>query len=116
VPKEYLDTKEAEVIEGWRKLYNEELHNLYDCSYKMLLGGSNQKGWDGMGWVGHIRRTRNARKAYTVLVGKKTEGKITFERPKCRWEDNIKRDLKEIGVRMWIRFIRLGIQSSDGLL
>jgi hypothetical protein len=36
------------------------------------------------------------RNAYIVLVGK-PEGKRSLGRPRCRWEDNIKRDLKEIG-------------------
>jgi hypothetical protein len=30
------------------------------------------------------------------LVGK-PEGKRPLERPKCRWEDNIKMDLQEVG-------------------
>jgi hypothetical protein len=32
-----------------------------------------------------------------VLVGK-PEGKRPLGRPRCRWEDNIKMDLQEIGV------------------
>jgi hypothetical protein len=33
--------------------------------------------------------------AYTVLVGKE-EGEIPLGRPTCRWEDNVKIDLREI--------------------
>jgi hypothetical protein len=40
----------------------------------------------------HGRRKRNA---YRVLVGK-PEGKRPLGRPRCRWEDNIKMDLREI--------------------
>jgi hypothetical protein len=34
---------------------------------------------------------------YRVLVGR-PEGKRPLRRPRCRWEDNIKIDLKEIGI------------------
>jgi hypothetical protein len=34
--------------------------------------------------------------AYKILVGK-LEGKRPLGRPKCRWEDNIRMDLREIG-------------------
>jgi len=33
---------------------------------------------------------------YRVLVGK-LEGKRQVGRPRCRWEDNIKMDLQEVG-------------------
>ena len=33
---------------------------------------------------------------YRVLVGK-PEGKRPLGRPRCRWEDNIKTDLQEVG-------------------
>jgi hypothetical protein len=35
---------------------------------------------------------------YRILVGKR-EGKRPLGRPKCRWEDNIKMDLQEVGCR-----------------
>jgi hypothetical protein len=34
--------------------------------------------------------------AYRILVGK-PEGKRPLERPRCRWEDNIKTDHTEVG-------------------
>jgi hypothetical protein len=34
--------------------------------------------------------------AYRILVGK-PEGKIPLGGPRCRWVDNIKMDLREIG-------------------
>jgi hypothetical protein len=37
------------------------------------------------------------RNAYRILVGK-PEGKRTLGRPRCRWVDNIKMDLREIGL------------------
>jgi len=36
------------------------------------------------------------RGVHRVLVGK-PEGKRPLGRPKCRWEDNIKMDLQEVG-------------------
>jgi hypothetical protein len=36
------------------------------------------------------------RGACRVLLGK-PEGKIPFVRPRCRWEDNFKMDLQEVG-------------------
>jgi hypothetical protein len=36
------------------------------------------------------------RRVYTVLVGK-PEGKSPLGRPRCRWEDNTKMDLQEVG-------------------
>jgi hypothetical protein len=37
-----------------------------------------------------------SRGAYRALVGK-PEGRRPLGRPRCRWEDNIKMDLREIG-------------------
>jgi hypothetical protein len=39
--------KRDEVMGGWRKLHNEELHNLYASSSKLEWSG--QGGWDGQG-------------------------------------------------------------------
>jgi hypothetical protein len=48
------------------------------------------------------------RGAYRVLVGK-PEGKIPLGRPKRRWEDNIKVDLKEwTGGMDWNDLARTG--------
>jgi hypothetical protein len=49
-----------------------------------------------MRWVGHVAHGER-RGVYRVLVGI-PEGKIPPGRPKYRWEDNIKMDLKEVGV------------------
>ena len=41
--------------------------------------------------------------AYRVLLGK-PEGKRSLGRPRCRWEDNIRMDLREVGCdpRDWV--------------
>jgi hypothetical protein len=44
------------------------------------------------------------RSVYRVLVGR-PEGKRPLGRPRCRWEDNIKLDLRETGINgaNWIQ-------------
>jgi len=44
----------------------------------------------------HVARMVENRGVYRVLVGK-PEGKRPLGRPGCRWEDNIKMDLQEVG-------------------
>jgi hypothetical protein len=46
--------------------------------------------------AGHVARMGEKRNAYRILVGK-PEGKRPLGRPRRRWEDNIKLDLREIG-------------------
>jgi hypothetical protein len=48
-----------------------------------------------MRWAGHVARMGTKRKAYRILVGK-PEGKRQLGRPRRRWLDNIKIDLREI--------------------
>ena len=47
-------------------------------------------------WAGHVARMEQFRNAYRILVGK-PESKRPLGRPRCRWEDNIKRGLREVG-------------------
>jgi hypothetical protein len=49
-----------------------------------------------MRWAGHVARMGEGRDMYRVLV-RKPEGKRPEGRPGCRWEDNIKMDLQEVG-------------------
>jgi hypothetical protein len=46
-----------------------------------------------MRWAGHVARMGDTRNAYRILVGK-AERKRPLGRPRCRWVDNIKMDLK----------------------
>jgi hypothetical protein len=57
-----------------------------------------------MRWTGHVARMGEDSKVYKVLVGK-PEGKRPLGRPRCRWEDGIRMDLREIGLGGvdWIR-------------
>jgi hypothetical protein len=49
-----------------------------------------------MRWAVHVARMIEKRNAYRILV-EKAEGKRPLGRPKRRWEDNIKMDLRGIG-------------------
>jgi hypothetical protein len=46
----------------------------------------------------------------------KPEGKRPLGRPRHRWEDGIRIDLREIGLEVWIGFDWLRIDTGDGLL
>jgi hypothetical protein len=49
-----------------------------------------------MRWAGHVALLGEKRNAYRILVGKPEE-KSPLGRPRHRWEDNIRMDLREIG-------------------
>jgi hypothetical protein len=55
------------------------------------------------------------RGAYRALVGK-LEGRRPLERPRRRWEDNIKMDLREVGWGKWTRPIWPWLKTGGGLL
>jgi hypothetical protein len=67
------------VIGGWRKLHNEELHNLYSSASIIRIIKSRR-----MRWAGHIGRMGEKKNAYRILVGK-PEGKRPLGRPRRRW-------------------------------
>jgi hypothetical protein len=73
----------------WRKLHNEELHNFYSSTNIIRMIKSRR-----MRWAGNVARMGGKRNAYRILVGK-PEGKKPLGRPKRRWVDNIKLDLRE---------------------
>jgi hypothetical protein len=81
--------KRDEVTGDWRKLHNEELHNLYTSPNVIRMINFRR-----MRWGGHV--ARESRNAYRILVGGQ-EGKRPLGRPRRRWVDNIKMDLREIG-------------------
>jgi hypothetical protein len=91
--------KRDEVKGEWRKLHSEELHNLYSSPDIIRQVKSRR-----MRWAGHVARMREERKVYKVLVGK-PEGRRPLGRPRRRWEDRIRMDLREIGSGGvdWIR-------------
>ena len=48
-------------------------------------------------WAGNVARMEEGRSAFKILTGKPT-GKRPLGRPRCRWEDNIRMDIEEIGI------------------
>jgi hypothetical protein len=78
------------VTGGWRKLHNEELHNLYSSPSIIRMTKSRR-----MRWAGHVARIEAKMNACRILVGN-PEGKRPLGRPRRRWVDNIKMDLTEI--------------------
>jgi hypothetical protein len=80
-----------EILGGWRKLPDEELHNLYPSPDKITMIKSRK-----MRWAGHVAHTEERNNAYRILVGK-SKGKRPLARPKLWWVDNIQMDLREIG-------------------
>jgi hypothetical protein len=73
-------------------LYNEELNDLYSLPNIVRVVKSRR-----MTWAGHVARMGEDRVVHRVLEGKPEE-KRQLGRPRCRWEDNIKMDLQEVGV------------------
>jgi hypothetical protein len=106
--------KGDDVMGGWRKLHNEELHNLYTSPSIIRMVKSSK-----MKWAGHVARRGAKSYAYRILVGK-PEGKrplgrsrhkhnrplwvavqglirpTPYTRSRHRCVDSIKMDLKEI--------------------
>jgi hypothetical protein len=83
VVRKIFGLKRDEVIGSWRKLHNEDLHNLY-CSPSTIRIIKSRR----MRWAGHVARMGEKRNACMILVGK-PEGKRPLGRPRRRWEDNI---------------------------
>jgi hypothetical protein len=77
-------TKRDEVTGVWRKLHNEELHDLYASPTIVRVIKSRR-----MRWAGHVAPMEEGRDVYRGLVGK-PEGKRPLGRPRRRW-----------GSRMW---------------
>ena len=69
-----------------------------------------------MRWAGHVVRMEEGRNAFKILTGKPA-GKRLLGRPRRRWEDNIRMDLKERWVSIrGIGLIRLRIGIIGGPL
>jgi hypothetical protein len=75
------------VTGGWRKLHNEELHNLYSSPSIIRIIMSRR-----MRWAGHVARMRGRKNAYRTFVGKSV-GNRPLAIPNRRWVDDIKMDL-----------------------
>ena len=91
VVRKIFGAKRDKITGEWRNLHNAELHALYS-SPNIIRSLKSRR----LRWVGHIAHMEQSRNAYRVLVGK-PDGKGPLGRPRRRWEDNIKMDLREVG-------------------
>ena len=83
--------KRDEVTGEWRKLYNEELNDLYSSPNIVQMIKLRR-----IRLAGHVVYMGEGRGMYSVLVGK-AELKRPLERHRHRWEDNSKMCLQEVG-------------------
>jgi hypothetical protein len=75
--------KSDEVTGGWRKLHNEELHDLYSSSSTIIMIKSR------MSWAEHVARMEEKRNTYRILMGN-PEGKRPLGKPRRSFMDNNK--------------------------
>jgi hypothetical protein len=88
---EIFGPKEDEVIGGWRKMHNEELHTfLSSAGIIRMIKSRSIRGAE------HAARMGEKRNVDKFLMGK-PEGKRSLGRTSSRWENYIKMYLKEIG-------------------
>jgi hypothetical protein len=80
---EIFGPKRDEVTGSWRKLHNEELHNLYSSPSIIRMNKSRR-----MRWAGHV-----ARMGKRIMVGK-PEGRRPLGGTRRRWMDKIQMDLR----------------------
>jgi hypothetical protein len=96
VLRRVFEPKRDRVTGVWRKLHNEELHNLYSSPSIIRIIKSRR-----MRWAGHVAHMGEKRNVYRLFVGK-PEGRRPLGRPRRRWIDNIKIDLLDMSVVDWI--------------
>jgi hypothetical protein len=83
VPRSIFGPKRDKVTGGWRKLYNEELRNLYSSPGIIRMLRSRN-----MRWTGHVARMGKMN-VYRIMVGKPA-GNVPLGRPRCRWMEILK--------------------------
>jgi hypothetical protein len=91
VLRRIFGSKRDEVTGEWRRLHNKELYALNSSPNIIRVIRSRR-----LRWAGHVARMGERRGAYRALVGK-PEGRRPLGRPRRRWKDNIKMDLREVG-------------------
>jgi hypothetical protein len=69
------------------------VRNFIICTHPQISLGKSRR----MRWAWHVARMGEDRKVYKVLVGK-PEGRRPLGRPRHRWEDGVRMDLREIGL------------------
>ena len=107
VLKKMFRPKRDEETRQSRRLHNEGLYNLY--SPPILFGWSNQEKW-GMCAVYHLWGRGGVHMGFWWWP----DGRRPLGRPRHRWEDNIKMDLREVvGWGAWAGLIWLRIVVSS---
>ena len=94
----------------WRRLRNEELNDLYSSPNIVRVIKSRR-----MKWAGHATPMVEERGVYRVLVGK-PEGRRPLGRPRRRWADNIRTDLRRWNVGIWTGLGLPRIETGGGRL
>jgi hypothetical protein len=91
VPRRIFRSKRDELRGGWRKQHNEDLHNFYSSPIiiRMIKSKSMRR-------AGRVARMGKKRNACRILVGR-PQGERPVGRPRRRFVDNIKMDLRDIG-------------------
>jgi hypothetical protein len=102
--------KRYEVSGEGTQFHNEELHILYSSPNITRQMNSRRTRW-----AGHVARRGEERKVYRVLMGK-PEVKRPLGRPRRRWEDGIRMDLREIGWGGYSGSSWLRTEAGGGLL
>jgi hypothetical protein len=88
VLRKIFGSRGDEVTGRRRTLHNEELYSFYSLPNVIRVMKSRR-----VRWARYVARMEGIIYAYKVLVGK-PEGKRLLGRPRRRWENNIKIDLK----------------------
>jgi hypothetical protein len=93
-----------EVTREWRKLHNEELHDLYSSPNIVWVIKLRR-----MRWVGHVARIGEGRGVYRVLVGK-PEGKNHWGYPGIDGRIILRWIFRKWNVGVWTgsRWLRTG--------
>ena len=75
--------KVEDIIENWRTMHGEVLHNFY-CLLNIRIFRSMM-----LGWTWHVAGRWESRNSYIILAAKR-DGNIPPRRAERRWDNNIK--------------------------
>jgi hypothetical protein len=84
----------------WTVKTNEELDKL--IKHKNIINCIKAQ---RLSWFGHVQRMPDTR-TFKKIFNCKPLTKRSQERPKYRWEDNIKQDICQINIKHWIACVQ----------